>query len=92
MYFNNEVMRGNKIGDTDFGARAEESKTVYGATFGGPIIKDKLFFFANVEYEKSPQQVITWRAAKEGETPNNSTISRTTEADLAEFSQILKGK
>lgn len=92
MYFNNEVMRGNKIGDTDFGARAEESKTVYGATFGGPIIKDKLFFFANVEYEKSPQQVITWRAAKEGETPNNSTISRTTEADLAEFSQILKDK
>ena len=85
-------MRGNKIGDTDFGARAEESKTVYGATFGGPIIKDKLFFFANVEYEKSPQQVITWRAAKEGETPNNSTISRTTEADLAEFSQILKDK
>lgn len=64
MYFNNEVMRGNKIGDTDFGVRAEESKTVYGATFGGPIIKDKLFFFANVEYEKSPQQVITWRAAK----------------------------
>lgn len=92
MYFNNEVMRGNKIGDTDFGVRAEESKTVYGATFGGPIIKDKLFFFANVEYEKSPQQVITWRAAKEGETPNNSTISRTTEADLAEFSQILKDK
>ena len=37
MYFNNEVMRGNKIGDTDFGVRAEESKTVYGATFGGPI-------------------------------------------------------
>lgn len=92
MYFNNEVMRGNKIGDTDFGARAEESKTVYGATFGGPIIKDKLFFFANVEYEKSPQQVITWRAAREGETPNTSTISRTTEADLAEFSQILKDR
>lgn len=91
-YFNNEVMRGNKIGDTDFGARAEESKTIYGATFGGPIIKDKLFFFANVEYEKSPKQVITWRAAKEGETPNNSTISRTTEADLAEFSQILRDK
>ncbi|MCQ4775869.1 hypothetical protein NE634_19740, partial [Lacrimispora saccharolytica] len=86
MYFNNEVMRGNKIGNTDFGARAEESKTVYGATLGGPIIKDKLFFFANVEYEKSPQQVVKWRAAQEGETPNNSTISRATAADMVEFS------
>ncbi|MBP7098438.1 MAG: TonB-dependent receptor [Prevotella sp.] len=30
-----------------------ESTQTYGATFGGPIIKDKLFFFSSVEYKKN---------------------------------------
>ena len=42
--------------------------------------------------KKSPQQVVKWRAAQEGETPNSSTISRATAADMVEFSQILKDK
>ncbi|MDR0988600.1 MAG: carboxypeptidase regulatory-like domain-containing protein [Prevotellaceae bacterium] len=88
-YYNNEVLRGNKIGDTDFGKRNAESKTVYGATLGGPIIKNKLFFFASAEYEKTPKQVVTWRASEDGVT-NNSTISRAKQSDLDEFSRILK--
>ncbi|MDR0962560.1 MAG: TonB-dependent receptor, partial [Mediterranea sp.] len=90
-YYNDQSMRGNKIGDKDFGDRAKESKTVYGATLGGPIIKDKLFFFANFEYEQSPQQVVTWRASKDGVT-DNATISRAKQADLDEFSKILKDR
>jgi hypothetical protein len=31
----------------------DESTQTYGATFGGPIIKDKLFFFTSVEYKKN---------------------------------------
>lgn len=61
-YFQNQNMRGNNIDGEDLGARAEESKNIYGATLGGPIIKNKLFFFGNVEYEMVPQQVIKWRA------------------------------
>jgi hypothetical protein len=57
-YQKNQDMRGNKIGDKEFGHRAKESNSIYGFTLGGPIIKNKLFFFANLEYEKSPQQVI----------------------------------
>ncbi len=50
-YFTNQNLRGNKIGDVDFGERDEESRNVYGVTLGGPIIKNKLFFFVNGEYE-----------------------------------------
>jgi len=90
-YLRNQDLRGNKIGDRDFGDRAKESRTVYGATLGGPIIKNKLFFFGNIEYEKSPQQVITWRASTDG-VSDGSTISRTTESDLQRVADHLKSK
>ena len=48
-YFRNQDMRGNRIDGKDLGARADESKTTYGFTLGGPIIKNKLFFFVNYE-------------------------------------------
>jgi len=90
-YFRNQDMRGNRIGDNDFGARPKESTTTYGATLGGPIVKNKLFFFANVEYEKSPAQVIEWRASTDG-VSDGQRISRTTESDLQLVSDHLKNK
>jgi len=93
-YFRNQDMRGNRIGDYDFattGPRPIESRTVYGATLGAPIIKNKLFFFGNFEYEKSPQQVITWRASTDG-VSDGQTISRTTESDLQRVADHLKTK
>ena len=92
-YFQNQTMRGNSIDGEDLGARAKESKTIYGATFGGPIIKNKLFFFANIEVEKQPQQVIKWRARTEGEQPDeNNYISRTTLSDMQKVSDFLRDK
>ena len=92
-YFQNQNMRGNSIDGEDLGARAKESKTIYGATFGGPIIKNKLFSFANVEVEKQPQQVIKWRARTEGEQPDeNNYISRTTLSDMQKVSDFLRDK
>jgi len=87
-YQTNQNMRGNKIGDHDFGDRAEESNSIYGFTFGGPIIKNKLFFFGNLEYEKTPQQVIYWRASTGG-VSDHQTISRVTESDLQSVSDFL---
>ena len=56
-YFQNQNMRGNSIDGEDLGARAKESKTIYGATFGGPIIKNKLFFFINGEMDRQEEPI-----------------------------------
>ncbi len=88
-YLTNQNMRGNKIGDHDFGDRPEESNSIYGFTLGGPIIKNKLFFFGNLEYEKTPQQVIRWRASTNG-VSDQQTISRVTESDLQTVSDFLR--
>jgi hypothetical protein len=88
-YYKNQDMRGNRVGDNDFGARDKESRTIVGATLGGPIVKDKLFFFANFEYEKSPEEVVTWKASEDGVT-DGSSISRVTNADLKLVSDHLR--
>ncbi len=88
-YLTNENMRGNKIGDVDFGDRDEESKSVYGATFGGPIIKNKLFFFVNGEYEKRPGQVVTWRPSENGVANTDLMLSRASTSDMDLVKQHL---
>ena len=80
-YFRNEHMRGNKINGEDLGPRAEDRKNVYGFTLGGPIIKNKLFFFANYEREKTPGQVIKYRARQAGENPGGM-VSRVLDSDM----------
>jgi len=89
-YKHNQDMRGNRIGETDFGVRPIESKTIYGATLGAPIIKNKLFFFGNFEYEKSPNQVVNWKPSENGVADINNKISRTTVSDLQKVSDYLK--
>lgn len=81
-YFNNQDLRGNKIGDVDFGDRDKESRTTYGATLGGPIIKNKLFFFVNGEYEVRPGQVVTWRPSDNGVANTDLSLSRASTADM----------
>ncbi|WP_339916020.1 TonB-dependent receptor [Yeosuana marina] len=88
-YFTNQDMRGNRIGDVDFGVRPEESTKIYGATFGGPIIKNKLFFFANVESIIKPGQVVTWRPSEDGVANLDLSLSRTTIADMERVRQHL---
>lgn len=51
-YFTNENMKGNKVGDATFD-KSPSKYNMYGFTLGGPIVKNKLFFFVNYEQEKS---------------------------------------
>ena len=80
-YFTHQNLRGNKIGDYDFGARPDASKTIYGFTVGAPIIKNKLFIFANAEIEKRPGQIVTWKASDTG-ISDGISLSRTKVSDM----------
>ena len=90
-YFKNQDTRGNKINGVDLGARPAESRTVYGFTLGGPIVKNKLFFFVNYEQTKQPGEVIAYRANNGGEAATGN-VSRTLASDLAAVQTYMKDK
>ena len=52
-YWQNQNMVGSNVAGVKAANPAFQSK-IYGGSIGGPIIKNKLFFFINGEYEKRP--------------------------------------
>ena len=92
VYHNNENMHGNRVADQDLGERGENRTTTYGFTLGGPIVKDKLFFFANAEYTKIPTVVNRWRASEDGVGDADNYISRTTIADMQRVRDFMMEK
>ncbi len=93
VYHKNENMRGDTVdGETVSGARDKDRNTIYGMTLGGPIIKNKLFFFVNYEYSKTPTVANYWRGSEDGIGDANSYLSRTTLADLQKVSDFVKDK
>lgn len=72
-YWRNQNQRGYKVGNTSFTRPNEEFKQV-GFRIGGPIIKNKLFFFFNYEKEEQPKAiqnlVASSASAAYGSAPN----------------------
>ena len=93
IYHRNENMRGSAVEGEDIaGARDRDRTTTYGFTLGGPIVKNKLFFFVNYEYSKIPTVANRWRASTDGEGDADAYISRTTVDDLTTISNFVKEK
>ena len=90
VYHKNENMQGDAVKRQQIsGAREKSQTTTYGFTLGGPIIKDKLFFFVNGEMIKIPSIVNRWRGSENGVADANNFISRTTNADLEAVSNYM---
>lgn len=93
VYHRNENLRGDSIeGEQISGARNKDRNTTYGLTFGGPIIKNKLFFFVNAEQSKTPTVVNRWRGSEDGKANANDYISRTKLSDLKAVSDFVKSR
>ena len=61
-YYSDEGTRGNKLMGERIGDRPFEQNKIYGFTIGGPIIKNRLFFFVNFENQVKPEETIQDRA------------------------------
>ena len=90
IYHRNENMRGDAVEREQIaGAREKDQKTTYGFTLGGPIIKDKLFFFANYEESTIPTVTTRWRGSEDGVADPDNYISRTKLADLEKVKNYM---
>ena len=99
VYHRNENMRGNMVaGQEVSGARDKDRSTTYGFTLGGPIIKNKLFFFVNAEYSTIPTVVNRWRGTNTLDADGNGVanpdayISRVPNSVLENVSNFVKEK
>ncbi len=93
IYHQNENMRGDAVnGEQIAGARDKDRKTTYGFTFGGPILKDKLFFFVNGEMSTIPTVANRWRASEDGKADADKYISRASYSDLELVSNHVREK
>ncbi len=90
-FWRSENQQGNQVANNDAFTRQPLQENTYGFRLGGPIIKDKLFFFINAESGKTTRPGQTDFAATPsapfGSAPN---IRRPTAAELTEISNFLR--
>lgn len=80
--FTGEKVKGDKVDNADRSAK------IFGASIGGPIIKDKLFFFVNYEQEERSQPGQTF-VAKETASSTGNNVTGVLRSDLDNLKQYL---
>ncbi len=87
-FYRNEGLIGRKAVEQDVVVTPSSSKTG-GFRIGGPIIKNKLFFFVNGEMEQRSVPGIFWKPTRAGVTPDGNT-SRANADSLQKLSDFLR--
>jgi len=89
-FWRNQNYLGTNVGDNDISNQIVDSRNnIYGFSVGGPIIKNKLFFFVNAEMEKGNRPGITYSPTGGSGSGN---VSSTSIDSLAKFSNHLMSK
>lgn len=86
---NSSTFNGNKINGREI-TIGDFRENVYGARIGGPIIKDKLFFFANYERVDRLEPAQNWYANGSPNASEGDLISRVNYEDMVTISNFLR--
>ncbi len=91
-FYRGENFTGGKVKDTKITVTPQTNKII-GGSFSGPIIKNKLFFFVNGEYEKGTYPGVTYHPTygDPGED-GRGNLSSTSADSLKVLSDYLKSK
>ena len=90
-YYRNESLLGRIAAGKRVPPVTQSSSKTIGATVGGPIIKNKLFFFLSAEKVEFDAPGINWKARR-GAPSTDPNESRTLATDLDAVSAYLKTK
>lgn len=89
-FYRDQSFNGRKAADVKLDEATSSSKKTYGGSIGGPIIKNKLFFFVNGEYEVNSGARITNYVAQG--SSNSGNASSTPIDSMAKLANYLKEK
>ena len=99
-YYQDEALKGAHYGITDDEGnfkllnKNKQLNNTIGVSVGGPIIKNKLFFFANFEYDmdETPGSVYQARPDEDTKWGSGTTYNRPTVAQMEEIKSFLQEK
>ena len=87
-FLTSSSLKGNKVRSTELPV-SEGHNSTFGLSIGGPILKDKLFFFVNAEYEDNVTAGPAVQAGN-GSTPYTATNRRPRLSELESLSSYLQ--
>ncbi|MFN7118279.1 MAG: carboxypeptidase regulatory-like domain-containing protein [Saprospiraceae bacterium] len=87
-YFRNRDMIGNEVDGTE-AVRGDLKQLQTGFSLGGPIIKDKVFFFANFELENR-SDLGSYFVPNNGTNSGQSNVSRVLLSDMQLVADLLR--